>query len=291
MKSANKIVFTNKVSPLPAEPFGDVLKNDKSTESQLVKRIQELETINIHLENIVEAGTKKLAEVVATNAKYLSIIAHDLRSPFLSILSVMNELKESLDAKNIKETVTYINMATDAAKKTLNLLDNLLPWAIAQSHEKSFSPVKINLYELFVSEIESFNNSANQKQIVLNHTVTRGLNVTADLQMVKTILRNLINNAIKFTGTGGEITLHAKASRPFVEISVKDNGVGISAESQRELFKSDVANSNDGTNNEHGTGLGLLLCKEFVELHGGKIWIVSKPGKGSEFKFTLPRYI
>jgi signal transduction histidine kinase len=109
--------------------------------------------------------------------------------------------------------------------------------------------------------------------------------------MVKTVLRNLISNAIKYTNSGGVITLSARKTDPFVEISVKDNGVGISAMLQRTLFKIDGYQSTAGTQNEKGTGLGLLLCKEFIETHGGNIWAESIPGKGSEFKFTLPHYI
>lgn len=291
MKSVGNVAFGNRGVNKPMELiYEEVIKEDLP-EGQFVKKMHDLEAVNANLENLVEICTKKLTEVVATNAKYLSIIAHDLRSPFASILTVLEVLKDNLKDYNIKETETNIDMAAAAASKTLNLLDNLLPWVISQSKEVSFNPVKINLNELFASEIESINISAGQKHLEVDYSVAPNLNVTADLQMARTILRNLISNAIKFTSSGGKITLCATKSSSFVEIVVRDTGCGMSYETQGLLFKIDTFHSTKGTNNENGTGLGLLLCKEFVEMHGGKIWIESEPGKGSEFKFTLPRYL
>jgi len=271
--------------------FGTIDQENNHQIKQLLERLHELEAKNEQLEKLIGAITTNFAKVVATNAKYLSIIAHDLRSPFASILALMETIKVSLNDSDINESKEFIKMASNSAIKSLNLLDDLLPWAIAQSKEKSINPVKINVHELFESEIERMNTSARQKQILLNHSATSDLNITADLQMVKTILRNLINNAIKFTNSGGTITLRAFASNPFVEIAVCDSGIGISLNTQRKLFRAEGSHSKDGTDNEHGNGLGLLISREFVELHGGKIWIESETGKGSKFKFTLPRYI
>jgi signal transduction histidine kinase len=125
----------------------------------------------------------------------------------------------------------------------------------------------------------------------MSHSIDPGLNVVADLQMVKTILRNLISNAIKYTNDNGEITINALENKRDVEVIVKDNGVGISSENQRKLFKIEAFHSTPGTHDEKGTGLGLLLCKEFVELHGGNIRLESEPDKGTRFAFTLPHYI
>jgi len=144
---------------------------------------------------------------------------------------------------------------------------------------------------LLKDEIESINTSARQKQITLNHSIAPNLNIAADIQMVRTILRNLISNAIKYTNTGGKITISASERKQYVEIAVKDNGIGISFEALRNLFKIDGFHSKAGTNNEKGTGLGLLLCKEFIEMHGGDIRVESAQGRGSKFIFTLPHYI
>jgi signal transduction histidine kinase len=267
--------------------------SDKGTvyEKNLRLRLQEMEELNANLEKLIEQRTAKLAEIVSTNAKFLSIIAHDLRNPFSSILGILGIIKLSIKDKKIGEIEEYIDMAYNSANNTLILLDNLLVWAVSQNKEKNFNPVKINLYELLGEEIESLNTSAKQKQIALNHSIEPNLNVTADLQMVKTILRNLISNAIKFTNINGEISINALEKQQFVEVAVKDDGIGVSYEAQKNLFRIDLFHSTPGTNNERGTGLGLLLCKEFVELHGGSIWIESEPGKGSRFAFTLPHYI
>jgi len=261
------------------------------SEKQFLLRIQELEELNTSLETLLEQRTNKLTEIVSTNGKFLSIIAHDLRSPFSSIIGILEMLKLSLREFNKKEVEEYIDIVYNSANNTLVLLDNLLVWAVSQNKEKNFKPVKINLYELLQEEIANLKTLASQKQIIMNHTVEPGMNVAADLQMVKTILRNLISNAIKYTNINGEIIINACELKKYVEVTVKDNGVGISVENQRKLFQIDSFHSTPGTKDEKGTGLGLLLCKEFVELHGGNIRIESEPGKGSRFAFTLPHYI
>jgi signal transduction histidine kinase len=257
-------------------------------EKNLKLRLKELEDINTNLEKVVRQRTNKLTEIVSTNGKFLSIIAHELRSPFSSIIGILEILKLSLNDFNKEEIKEYVDIVYNSANNTLSLLDNLLIWAVSQNKEKSINPVKINLFELLREEIESLKSFARQKQINMSHTVEPGLYVTADLQMVKTILRNLINNAIKYTNINGEICINASELKQFVEITVKDNGIGISAENQMKLFKTDMFHSTPGTHDEKGMGLGLLLCKEFVEMHGGRIWMESAPGKGSRFAFTLP---
>ena len=291
LKPAKNTVY-NKNERLKSLDLSGVVP-DKGTvyEKNLRLRLQEMEELNANLEKLIEQRTTKLAEIVSTNAKFLSIIAHDLRNPFSSILGILEIMKLSMKDKKIGEIEEYIDMAYNSANNTLILLDNLLVWAVSQNKEKNFNPVKINLYELLGEEIESFNTSAKQKQIAMNHSIEPNLNVTADLQMVKTILRNLISNAIKFTNINGEISINALEKQQFVEVAVKDDGIGVSSEAQKKLFKIDLFHSTPGTNNERGTGLGLLLCKEFVELHGGSIWTESEPGKGSRFAFTLPHYI
>jgi signal transduction histidine kinase len=261
------------------------------SEKQALLRLREMEELNASLEILIEQRTSKLTEIVSTNGKFLSIIAHDLRSPFSSIIGILELLKLSLKEFNKDEVAEYVDIVYNSANNTLILLDNLLVWAVSQNKEKNFKPVKINLYELLREEIENLKTLANQKQIRLSHFIKPDLNVTADLQMVKTILRNLISNAIKYTNINGEITINASELKKYVEVTVEDNGIGISAENQRKLFQIDTFHSTPGTHDEKGTGLGLLLCKEFVELHGGNIRIESEAGNGSRFAFTLPHYI
>jgi signal transduction histidine kinase len=296
LESGDNSVHGKNGKSKPSDMSGVVADNSKASEDHFMLRLQEMEECNAHLEKLVEQQTKELTDIVATNKKFISIVAHDLRSPFNTILGALELLRDKQDHCNINDIEKFIDIAYDAANRTLNLLTDLLAWAISQNEGKSFNPVKINLQVLIEDEIKSINVSAQQKHITLKHSIVPNLHVSADLQMVRTILRNLISNAIKYTNTGGEITISASECKQFVEIVVNDNGIGISCKAQRNLFKIDAFHSTAGTNNEKGTGLGLLLCKEFVEFHGGKIWVESDPdgyqeGKGSKFKFTLPHYI
>jgi signal transduction histidine kinase len=269
----------------------DTPYTSKTSVYDLAARMNEMSELNAQLTNLVEQRTKKLAEVRATNTKFISIIAHDLRSPFNAILGSLDILESSLNHFDKVEFKSFINMAIESATNTLNLLDNLLTWTISQNQQKSFVPIKINLNELITAEVESTKDSASPKQISIIHSITPDLNVTADIQMVKMIIRNLISNAIKYTNFGGEIFITAVGVRQYVELTVKDNGIGISEEAQKGLFKIEAVHSTSGTNKEKGTGLGLILCKEFVEIHGGTILVRSEPGRGCAIKFTLPHYI
>jgi two-component system sensor histidine kinase/response regulator len=275
-----------------AHPSGRLSVNvdaDKLPAELLLLRLQEMEERNTCLEKLIGQHTKQLTKVVETNAKFISIIAHDLRSPFHSILGALELVKMKLEDYRIASVESYINMASNSAIKTLNLLDNLLTWTISQHGDKSFNPVNINIYEVIAEEITYISTAAELKLQTLDQSIAPGLIVVADIQMVKIIVRNLLNNAVKFTNPGGNITVSASDQGKFVKIQVSDTGIGISKEIRKTLFKTGKFQSTAGTHNEKGTGLGLLLCKEFVETQGGKIRIQSQPGKGSKFNFTLPR--
>ncbi|HZL12067.1 MAG TPA: HAMP domain-containing sensor histidine kinase [Prolixibacteraceae bacterium] len=250
-----------------------------------------MEEINVQLMNRVDKDANKLSEVISTNAKFLSIVAHDLRSPFNSIIGVLDILGDSFDEFSKAELEKLIHMASASAINTFQLLEDLLAWSTSQNKEKSINPVKIDLNEIITSEFESFSVSSARKQLSLEHSIHPKLFLTADIQMVKVIFRNLISNAIKYSNAGGVIFISAKEGSQFVEIWVKDHGIGISQKTKEKLFKADEFHSTTGTAKEQGTGFGLLFCKEFIEMHGGKIWVESETGKGSVFKFTLPHYI
>ena len=267
----------------------DRADNTRLSNPELIQRLKELEAINARLEFNTEEQSKKLAEVIETNAKFLSIIAHDLRGPFSSIIGVLELLKDSYYDHNLEDVKKYIRMATNSANGTLSLLENLLAWTSAENKMTKFNQVKINVKNLIDEEFENFISSATHKLISLNHTIAPNLHVLADTDMIKTILRNLISNAIKYSHIGGVITINAAEHNKFVEISVADNGVGITQNDIKDLFKRNKLHTTRGTNNESGTGLGLILCKEFVEKHGGTIRIESEPDKGSLILFTLPR--
>jgi len=241
---------------------------------------------NVRLKNQVRQLKTKLENTRDNNAKFIALIAHDLRSPFNAIIGALELLKKNKGADE-KEKDHYIQHVYESAKNTLNLIDNLQDWAIAQNNEEYFNPVKINLSELFAELIKNIKFSAKQKQIKLYDYVDPNLNITADPQMVRAILRNLIENAIKFTDSGGTIALTGADRGQVVEITVNDTGEGISEEIQQKLFKNPFDSEQESCN-ESGASLGLFLCKEFVEVHGGTIKVESEPGRGSKFKFTLP---
>ena len=291
LKLSKKKVSGNDKSSKSSDLSYTTSNSGSFSEEHLSSQLREMQELNTSLELLVEQRTSKLIEIVSTNGKFLSIIAHDLRSPFSSIISILELLKMRMKEFNKDEIQEYIDIVYKSANNTLTLLDSLLNWALSQNKEKNFKPVKINLFDLLKEEIESLKTIAGQKQITMSHSIDPGLNVVADLQMVKTILRNLISNAIKYTNDNGEITINALENKRDVEVIVKDNGVGISSENQRKLFKIEAFHSTPGTHDEKGTGLGLLLCKEFVELHGGNIRLESELDKGTRFAFTLPHYI
>jgi signal transduction histidine kinase len=176
---------------------------------------------------------------------------------------------------------------SQSSQNAMDLLQNLLDWSRAQTGRMEFNPEYFELVDLIGESKMLFDAIASQKNISIKSELPHSIVVFADKQMTSTVLRNLISNAIKFTRHGGEINLSAKKKSNGILISVSDNGVGIAAERLIKLFRIDESNSTYGTEKERGTGLGLILCKEFVENHGGKIWAESEEGKGSTFYFTL----
>jgi len=239
-------------------------------------------------EEKIHRNMVQLQELNATKDRFFSIIAHDLRSPFNSMLGFGDMLKEDVDngsTENIKEYTDYLYQGIH---KTYDLLNELLEWANLQRKKITFEPKLINA-ELCVNEIfQILELSALNKKLTLVKLIPENLELTADRNMFCTIVRNLLNNAIKFTPEGGKITFSAKLSDGKYIFTVSDTGVGISPENLQKLFKIEESFSTAGTNKEAGTGLGLILCKELVEKHKGKIWAESEPGKGAEFHFTIP---
>lgn len=224
----------------------------------------------------------------ATKDKLFSIIAHDLKNPFSSILGFSELLIKNIGNYDAEKSGKFLMLINSSIKNTIVLLDNLLNWVKSQSGQLNFNPEK-NDFSLIIQEIIEISNiTASIKNISFNNLQSDSLEVYADQNMLKTVLRNLIFNSIKFTNHGGKIDIFATQNQKFIEITVSDNGVGISEESIKKLFNLETNITTTGTNNEKGSGLGLVLCKEFVEMHGGKIWVESEEGKGSNFKFTLP---
>ncbi len=229
-----------------------------------------------------------LRELNAQKDKFFSIIAHDLKNPFNAILGFSELLLEQINEKNYTGIDEYAKLIGQSSKRAFNLLINLLEWARSQTGKLIFTPERIDLKNLINENIALLKSNANQKAITINVDMPDAIIVFADKQMISVVLRNLISNAIKFTHKGGEINVSVKSSEKEILISVIDNGIGIEPDRIKNLFHINKGSSTPGTNKEHGTGLGLILCKEFVEKHNGKIWAESKLGVGSVFQLTLP---
>jgi len=230
----------------------------------------------------------RLSEAIDTKDRFFSIIGHDLKSPFNSIVGFSEILLEQINNKDYNGIEKYARIIHESSNRAMNLLTNLLEWSQTQTGKIKFKPEALELVTKINDVVELLNDSAKQKSIVISKKLPHDIRIVADEAMVQTILRNLISNAIKFTRHGGEITIGTEQKEKELIVSVSDNGVGIKNENIGNLFRIDYAYSTLGTNNEKGTGLGLLLCKEFIEMHGGKIWAESTEGKGSTFSFSLP---
>ena len=253
-----------------------------------LSRVRNLKKQQALLEKTVAMKTSELNELNASKDKFFSIIAHDLKNPFNTIIGFSEMLKDEIPSGDLNKSGEYAGMIYDSATKTFRLLENLLEWANSQRGKISFNPVPLNLGEILKEDLKILNEMAVRKNIELNNHFDDDLTVIADKNMIKTILRNLISNAIKFTHKNGKVEVTATTDNRRVVISVSDSGIGMTKETIAKLFRIDSNLSTQGTENEKGTGLGLILCKEFVEKHGGKIWVESEPGKGSIFRVTLP---
>jgi PAS domain S-box-containing protein len=232
----------------------------------------------------------RLRELNATKDKFFSIIAHDLKSPFNSINGVSQFLLREFSGLAKSEIKDFIIQIQESASNSIRLLDNLLQWAESQTGIIGVLSERIDIEGIVSETIALMKPAADAKKIIITMSIQSGCMAKADNYMVRTIMRNLLGNAIKFTFTGGKIELSARQLENEVLISVADNGKGISNIDHEKLFKVDQKLIILGTANEKGSGLGLVLCKEFVEKQGGKIWAKSELGKGFEILFTLPPF-
>lgn len=244
------------------------------------------------LKNIEKELTKSKAAAESANAtkdKFFKIISHDLRGPFNTIIGFSNLLNEDYDSLNDlrrKECIKHINMSSIYS---FNLLENLLTWARTQTDEITINKEELNLKKLVETAISTALLLADSKNISVNNNVQPELILSIDKNTALTFIRNIVNNAIKFTHKGGSITIDSHVNEDSISLHITDTGVGISPEVIDQLFQIGKDISTNGTNNEKGTGLGLILCKEFVERNGGSITVKSEVNKGSEFIIVLPR--
>jgi PAS domain S-box-containing protein len=230
----------------------------------------------------------RLRELNATKDKFFSIIAHDLRSPFAGIICLTELLIQKMQKKDFSGTEEFATLIHNSSNSAMELITNLTVWSRFQTGRMEFNPLEADLVAIIKEETKLLNAAAVQKSIIIDVNAPQNLNIQIDKYMVSTILRNLISNSIKFSYPGKKILVSAIPNAKEVKIEVKDNGVGIRKEQIDKLFRIETSFSTHGTQNEEGTGLGLILCKEFVLKHSGEIWAESEVGKGSRFSFTLP---
>jgi signal transduction histidine kinase len=231
---------------------------------------------------------KQLIQLNSDKDRFISILAHDLRSPFNNLLGLSELLTENLSKFSSEEIKTIVSTIYDTAQKTFSLLEDTLLWASVQSKKITFSPVPTNTSAIIEEVIEILEPVAKFKDIEIKTNLNKELYANIDIYMFKAILRNLISNAIKFTDNNGKIEISAFHADSKTVIKVTDNGTGMKQETIDKLFSFSPVNSSKGTANESGTGLGLMLCKDFIDKHCGKIWVESTIGKGTTVSFSIP---
>lgn len=238
---------------------------------------------------LILSKTEELQRTIAGRDKLYSVIAHDLRSPMGSIKMVLNMLILNLPFEKIgAEMYELLTMANQTTEDVFSLLDNLLKWTKSQIGKLNVVYQDVDLVEVTDGVIEIFSMVASLKKIRIREMKPERMMVNADIDMLKTVVRNLLSNAIKFSKENSEILVKMEEVNGMAVVSVQDHGCGISEEGQKKLLHADTHFSMFGTNNEEGSGLGLLLCKDFVVKNGGKLWFTSKEGEGSIFSFSIP---
>lgn len=238
---------------------------------------------------LILSKTEELQRTIAGRDKLYSVIAHDLRSPMGSIKMVLNMLILNLPSEKIgAEMYELLTMANQTTEDVFSLLDNLLKWTKSQIGKLNMVYQDVDLVEVTDGVIEIFSMVASLKKIRIHEMKPEKMMVNADIDMLKTVVRNLLSNAIKFSKENSEVLVKMEEVDGMAVVSVQDYGCGISEEGQKKLLHTDTHFSTFGTNNEEGSGLGLLLCKDFVVKNGGKLWFTSKEGEGSIFSFSIP---
>ena len=254
----------------------------------LITQLEDEINFTKQAEEEIKNKNEELSKTNAEKDKFFSIIAHDLKSPFHGFLNLTELMADSTEKFSQEEFVENSKSLNESARNLYKLLENLLEWAQMQNGSMSFSPQEIDLQKIVSKSIKTVKDRAVQKGITIINKVPKMQEIYADEKMIDSVFRNLLSNAIKFTRKDGKIIVSTEASaNEKIEVTVSDTGVGMSEENVKKLFKLEEKVSSKGTEGEPSTGLGLLLCKEFVEKHGGKIWVESEVGKGSSFRFTL----
>ncbi|MEN8119644.1 MAG: hybrid sensor histidine kinase/response regulator [Bacteroidota bacterium] len=256
--------------------------------NELLARVKTHIQLKLVQEQLSETN-EKIQLANENKDKLLSIIAHDLRNPFSVLITFSKLIMDSFDEFSKDDILTYMKSFYETSKQGYNLLDNLLKWSKSQTGKMEIIPEKIDLNDLVEETVTLLNSQALNKHIKLENKVPQNIWAFADINMILTVLRNLISNAIKFTNSDGTVSITGEQNENHIKISIIDNGMGIEASDIDKIFRIDIKHSTSGTEGETGTGLGIILCKEFIEKNNGELKVESKPGMGSKFSFTLPK--
>ncbi len=251
----------------------------------LKERNMELNAQNAQLDE----KNAQLKELNASKDTFFSIIAHDLRNAFSGFLGMIQLIVENIGNYDQEELKKFIGILQNTSKKLYTLLENLLTWARIQQGAIHYAPRALNIQMVVQRNATILSPTAEQKQITLVNAIQEEMLVYGDEEMIDTVVRNLLSNALKFTRSGGTVTVSSRLVEGHVEVTVSDTGIGISEENIAKLFRIDAKYKRVGTAQEQGTGLGLILCKEFVERNNGNIQVESEVGQGTTFRFTLPK--
>jgi len=252
-------------------------------------KLEELNQSLVESKLIIEKDALQLKKLNAEKNKFFSIIAHDLRGPFGGLIGITDILYSQLDEIPDKQIKELIELLQQSSNQVFNLLNNLLEWSRLQMDAVVFDPIEHSLYLSVKETSQLFTTRAQEKNITINTLIDDSLEVSADINMLKTIVRNLLSNAIKFNPKNGTITIDASTEEDgMIQVSISDSGIGMNEDLQKKLFSLDQKVSRPGTEGETSNGLGLILCRDLVEKHGGKIWVESQEQKGATFRFTLP---
>lgn len=262
------------------------LRNSNILEENLTKKSIQIEK----QKNTLEKNKNDLEDLNATKDKFFTIIAHDLKNPFNTVIGLSELLMQRYDSYDKEKVKSFIENIYTFSKNAYNLLENLLQWAKSQTGRIDIQIEKTDIFELVNENFNLLRGKADSKNIKLISTVDIGTFAFIDKNMIKTVIRNLISNAIKYTPKGGEVGVESSADNDFVYIKVYDTGVGIPEDNLKKIFRIDSHISTEGTDNESGTGLGLIITQEFIHKNGGEISVSSKEGEGSKFTIKLPAY-
>ena len=269
---------------------GDFISKPSRKEELMVRIKHQLSLVAAR--RIIEEKNEELRKTIAGRDKMYSVIAHDLRSPMASMKMLLNTIMMSVEKDKIDPDIfDMLEMSNKTSEEVFSLLDNLLKWTKSQLGKLTVIPQKLDISGLADGVVEVMNSVAEVKHIKLIRTDHESFFVYVDIEMIKSVLRNLISNAVKFSNPDSEIKVGIKAEDGKVIVSVTDSGKGIKKEDQHKLLKDSTHFTTYGTNSEEGSGLGLLLCRDFARKNGGELWFESEENLGSVFSFSLPQLI